>query len=510
MAEIVASSLPTPAAGDGSTDDSAAFNSALAGTTVLLDGTKTYMVTNLTLANNVTLRGVSGSAKLKKVAASTTTYMFNLSGTNQRLENLTIDGAGIVQTTSNKFLLFGNAPTNLQIVNCIWINSGTPDNTMGAILAYNCTATIDGNRMTDSTVTGTQIKVDGRANKYVKVCNNVLVGSQSNGIYITNSTGGYTSRSVVLPVEVCGNYIKSVTDGFSGTGQTGNAIVIYQADGVQVHHNQCISPRFTGVRVNSSADVQVQGNYVDGAGESSMYAELGAIGCQFIGNKIMNFVSGINLTNISQRSPEDLNFAYHNDLVNGIHYGIKVEHDVAKFNRIDGCPFPILIGFGSSSHDNHVFGNIITRSSTSYPNVIVPISIDRSMAPGDAAETVTNNILKSGVVIRQMFPMSFPDAAQITAITNATAMVVSYSNSTNPTPAIGQVWGFAQIGGMTELNGQTGTITAVNTGSKTMTFGGIDSSAYGSFTSPTGGQKSSAVILYASGTTPHWSIPTKI
>ncbi len=496
MAEILASALPTPAAGDGATDDSAAFNSAVAGTTILVDGTKTYMVTNLTLQNNVTIRGTSGAAKLKKVAGSTTTYMFNLTGTNQKLENLTIDGNSVIQTTSNKFLLFGSGATNLQIIDTIWTNTGSPDKSMGAILIYHSTARISGNRMIDSTILGVQIKIDGQAGKHVVIENNELVGSQDNGIYVTNTAGGYTTRSSILPIEVRNNYIASVTDAFSGTGQHGNAIVVFQADSVHVHHNRCISPRFSGVRVDLCADVAVYDNHVDGAQESSMYAELGAISCRFYNNQILNGVSGINLTNVSQRSPDERNFAYNNRIVNMTDYGISVEHDAAWDNQIEGCVWPIRVGFGAAGHDNIVRGNIITWDNPANYKPVCGIALDKNLTM--SAEKIRLNLVGTTSTGYHAMAVSISDGANFSAITAANPMVATRSQAPSPGFAVGQVYVFYGITGMVELNGKLGTVTAVNgTG---ITFN-IDSSGFSAFTTPTGGQTARATMVYSSGTT---------
>lgn len=510
--EVWASMLPTPALCDGSTDDSAAFNSVSAGTTVKIPAGATCMVSNLTLNNRVTLSGGAGTI-LKKVAGSTTTYMGNITGTDITLENIKFDGASVVKGSGNLFYWFISGATNFVMRNCQMINTGSPSNTMGGILIYDSTATIDGVRMTDSTVTGVQIKVDQPStNKKIRIVNNVLVGSQANAIYITDSAGSYTPYAGTQDTEVAGNYISSVTDGFSGTGQTGNAIVLFQADTVNVHDNYINDVRFAGVRVNSSFGNRIHGNHIKAAKESSGYAEFGAAGNMFLNNVISDCVSGINLTNVSTGSTNRAGFSYdttntaaYNKISNCTDYAIKGEHDDIYGNEIDGTAFGIWVGYGSTSHDNRVFDNAVTWNNTAYPKPACGICIDKDIT---GTNRVGRNSFSGGTVTPVVFPISAPSGATISAITKANPMVVTYSNTPTVTPATGQVWHFGAIGGMVELNGQDCTITA--TGAGTFTCGAINSTAYTTFSAPSGGPSAHAILLYSSGTTAQYSNPATL
>lgn len=495
--ELSAFNLPTPMVLDGVTDDSAALNSAVAGTTVVIPGGKTALISNWSPNANVKIRCGAG-ATLKKLSSATTTYMFHPNGTGQGIEGCIIDANATTQTTSNLFTFFIDTATNFRLVNNTIMSSGSPSNTMGAVLMYNSTGSIYNNTIS---IPGTQIRVDGRTGKSVTVANNILSGSQGNAIYITDSET-YTIRAHPLPIVVSGNYISSVTDGFSGTGQTGNAIVVFQADGVKVEHNTAKTIRFTGVRVDLSADVDVGGNTVDGAQETSMYAELGASSVNFHDNDILNFNSGINLTNVSQRSPDDTNTAVNNRLTNGTYYGIKGEHDFIRGNSVESVPFCYLVGFGSTSHDNVLQNNTCTHNNSAFTPVAVAVGVDKSINSG-GVNLVAGQVSGTTTITPAIFPVSLPDAITITGITKATSGVVTFNAGTQP--PIGSTVCFASIFGMVELNGLCPTVAAST--STTVTLN-LNTSAFTTFTAGTGGQKSYGATVYSSGTTPNYSFPS--
>lgn len=498
--ELSAYQLPIPAVLDGVTDDSAAFNSAAAGTTILVPQGKTARVTNLTLANNVTIRCGAG-AILSKVAASTTTYMFNPTGINQTVQGCIIEGNSILQTTAQPYLAFANSAINLKFIDNIWQNTGTPSNTMGGILAYNSSISVERNSM-NSTVPGTQVKIDARPGRANKVKGNILSGSQANAIQITDSNG-YSLRAQELDVEVSSNTITSVTDGFSGTGQTGNGITVFQADGVRVFGNYIKGVRFSCVRSTLSADVNVGFNMCDSALESSMYAEYGSVANNFHDNKIINFVSGINLTNVSSRPTTEMNTAINNDLLNGTSYGIKGEHDNVSSNTVDSVPFCYLLGFGSTTYGNVFENNKCLHSNPALTPVIAAIGVDQGITTGT---DLINGLSFSGTTVAPgAFPTNLSSSINISGITQAVNGVVTFSTGTQP--VAGETVCFYTVGGMTQINGLCTVVVSSTANTVTLT---LNTTAFSAFVASTGGQRASGTIIYSSGTVPKYSLPTSL
>ena len=512
--EVWAGMLATPCAADGS-DDGACFSSVPANTTVVLTGGATYSVTTFTLATGVKIRGSAGSTIKRLGTATASTYMVSPTGTNQGLYNLTIDNNGFVQTTSVKSPIFVSGATNFEVVDVIFKNSGTPSIVMGGLYYYNSSGLMRNIRMTDSTVIGTQIKVDQPSHtKNILIDGVWLVGSQVNALQITNSTGGYTPYSALMNVRLENINISGVTDGSgTSTGPSGNAVSLVNADGVFGHGIHVDTVRFSGIREyqsygNTFTDIEIIGN-----GETAIYAELGSGNNTFTNVTIRDGFGGVNLTNVQERINygfDEPNILQNFSITNMYDYGVRAEHDIVRGGVINGVPKPILVGNGSTSHDNIIYDVTVLRSQSTYPQPGFCAGIDKGITTG--TDKIRGITCSGASVTSSVFPVSMPDNATISAVTLANPMVMTWSNTPTVTPAVGQTWlmsGFGS-GSTTQLNGKYITITAVNTGSKTMTFGGVDSSAYTAFVAPTGGQKSVASLMNSSGTTPQYSTPASL
>lgn len=103
------------AVGDGVTDDSAAFQSALtAKSTIHLDGSKMYVVKNVNLTNSRTIIG--NGARIK--AAAGATYIFKLRDFSPHIQDIYVSGS----TASDAAIVFGGSRFasihNVRVLNC--------------------------------------------------------------------------------------------------------------------------------------------------------------------------------------------------------------------------------------------------------------------------------------------------------------------------------------------------------------------------------------------------------
>lgn len=484
------------AACDGTTDDTANFTtmSALA-VNIHIPAGLTCVINAPTIANHTHFIGGPNS-RLLKLAGSTTTYLITTSSKSDLLfQNLILDGNSVVQTTSNLYSVFISGGSNITFDTVTFQNSGAPSISMGGLDIFSASVVVK-NSTFASTVEANQLtaNINNNIANRVQVIGNTLNGSQAKAIWIQNS-----GAEGVCNADVSYNYINNVTDSAGDAGQTGNAISIFQCDYAQVHHNQIKSVRYSGVRLATSSWSDVHDNTINGAQETAIYcSELGGSNNHCHDNIILNSASGINMTNVSSRSPDGRNVADYNTLINLSYYGIYAEHDVVTNNTADGVPFGFIAGHGVTSHDNIMANNNCTRSSTSYAPVDVCVGVDIGMTGTSIVRSNQTNGTTAPTINAQA-ATNTPSNLVITGITKAASAVVTTSSTL---PASGSTVCFAQISGMVEINGICGVVSSPSGSTFTVA---INSTGFTTFTAtPAGGTApvGNALIVYSSGTTP--------
>lgn len=182
---------------------------------------------------------------------------------------------------------------------------------------------------------------------------------------------------------VSGNRISRILAKSGGTGEYGNGINVFRADGVQIANNHISDCAFTAIRSNAGSNVQISANQCLRSGETAIYSEFGFDGAMVTGNIIdgaangilsVNFNEGGRLAVISGNMIRNLKLTApyeQEDAFFGI--GIEAEADVAVTgNVIEGAPrWGMLIGWGPYLRDVNVTGNVIRDAAVGIAATVV-------------------------------------------------------------------------------------------------------------------------------------------
>lgn len=228
------------AKGDGTSDDTAAFNSAIENNDFIFIPNGTYNITTLTLPDNVTLLGESLLAVLKQVGA---TSDFIVAGNNCKFINLTIDCNGAGKTGEYAGIRFIQKTKGLisgcEIINgiqwCVYSN-GSTDIRVEHSEFYGCT-------------NGAAITLAGNNDGYCVI----------DDIYSHNND---------LDGIVVGQPHTTVINSFfteNGTEETGACGIFCNdnADYAYIANNTCLANHGIGIEVAGSSDqIKIIGNNV--------------------------------------------------------------------------------------------------------------------------------------------------------------------------------------------------------------------------------------------------------
>ncbi|HHY50067.1 MAG TPA: TIGR03808 family TAT-translocated repetitive protein [Alphaproteobacteria bacterium] len=99
---------------------------------------------------------------------------------------------------------------------------------------------------------------------------------------------------------VAGNDIRDIRTDAGGSGQNGNGINIYRANGVMVTANRLRNCAFSAIRVNAGSNTIISGNTCLDSGEVAIFSEFGFSGSVIADNIIDRAAQGISITNFDQ------------------------------------------------------------------------------------------------------------------------------------------------------------------------------------------------------------------
>ena len=195
---------------------------------------------------------------------------------------------------------------------------------------------------------------------------------------------------------VTGNRIERIAAKAGGTGENGNGINVFRANGVVVANNRIADCAFTAVRANSASNIQILGNNCRNSGEVGIYSEFAFTGALIANNIVDRAATGISVTNF--REGGHMAVVANNIVRNivdrgpyppdapGFGVGISVEADiVASGNIVDGAPlYGLMLGWGPYLRDVAATGNVIRRS---------PIGIAVSVVEGSGSAVISDNLI---------------------------------------------------------------------------------------------------------------------
>ncbi len=346
-----------------------------------------YTVSNLTLPDNTRITGVPGATRLIYGGDG---YLMNADKAKRiELSGLVLDGGNRWLADYAGGLLQFTGVGDVRIDNCEI--SGSRKH---ALQLERCGGRIERSRISGAAEAGiysvqsTGLQVNGNS---VEDCGNggILIhrwGKDEDGSSVTD------------------NRIARIRANNGGTGQNGNGINVFRADGVQVSGNRVSDCAFSAIRANSASNVQISGNQCLRSGETAIYCEFEFEGAVINNNLIDGAANGIAVTNfdnggrlasvtgnvirnLSAKAP------YTQDV--GLGIGISAEADtLISDNVIDTAPLcGLRLGWGPYLRNVSATGNIIRHAG---------VGCVVSVVEGAGSAVISNNIfqeMESGAIM---------------------------------------------------------------------------------------------------------------
>ena len=325
-----------------------------------------YRLSNIDLPTGIRISGVPNATQI--VYSGEGGFMRAAGGKRVALADLVIDGANRWLADDQPGLITFQQVDNLTLERCEIRGAQK-----FAVWAERCGGRIDGNSITGA-VASAVYAVECRD---FAIRDNVVSDCGDGGILVHRWTKGHDGTIV------SGNRISRISAKSGGTGEYGNGINIFRADGVQVANNYVSDCAFTAIRSNAGSNVQITSNQCLGSGETAIYSEFGFDGAMISNNIIdgaangilsVNFNDGGRLAVISGNLIRNLKLTApyeQEDAFFGI--GIEAESDAALTgNVIEDAPrWGMLIGWGPYLRDVNVTGNVIRNSAVGIAATVV-------------------------------------------------------------------------------------------------------------------------------------------
>ena len=348
-----------------------------------------YVVSNLNLPPRTRLMGISGTSRLIYGGGGAM-----LSGNGCELldiEGLTLDGVNRKLGEEFGGLLHVRACPRVVVENCSFVGS------QGAAISLDtCGGRIDQSRISGAAGVAGLFSVNATG---LSIQGNEVSDCANGGILVHRWAIGDDNTLV------SGNRVQRIAAKGGGTGQRGNGVNLFRANGVIVSNNHISNCAFSAIRANSASNVQITGNTCLQSGETAIYSEFAFQGSLIANNIVDGATIGVSIANFNDGGR--LAICANNIIRNlktigpypaeiaGFGHGIYVEADTnVTGNLIEGAPrFGIGLGWGPYLRNVITTGNIIRDSGT---------GIAVSVAKGAGVTIIRNNIIdraKQGGII---------------------------------------------------------------------------------------------------------------
>ena len=336
-----------------------------------------YNVSNIVLPDRARLEGIAGATNI--ILNGPGFLMKAAQASRIELIGLSFDGGKMPLSDDTNGILHLSAIDNLAIQDCIARSSSKY-----ALWLERCGGHVTHSRFQNAELAGIFV-VNSSG---LKIESNDILECGNGGVLVHRWDKGFDGTMVT------GNTVRDIKSNQGGTGQNGNGINVFKADGVQITNNSIRNCAFSAIRSNSGSGVQILGNQCYNSGETAIYSEFafeGAIVANNIidgaanGISIVNFneggrlatVTGNIIRNLSLRGPYPAEGS-------GFGIGISVEADtVVSSNVIEMAPkWAIALGWGPYLRNINVTGNVI-RSA--------PVGIAVSIVDGVGSTLISAN-----------------------------------------------------------------------------------------------------------------------
>lgn len=339
-----------------------------------------YRVSNIVLPAGAHITGVPGASRIVYDGGG---FLFRAEGAEAvTLSNIAIDGANGWLGDDAPALVHLRAVKTAIIDNCEIAGSRK-----SAVQTERCGGRIERSRLSGALSYGLYaIESTG-----LSITGNTVADCGDGGILVHRWTKGPDNTLIQ------GNRVERIRARSGGTGQYGNGINLFRADGALVSGNHVSDCAFSAIRANASSNVLVSGNQCLALGEMAIYAEFGFEGAMIAGNivdgaangiAVVNFNEGGRLATVSNNIVRNLTADGPYEAENGFGVGISAEADaVVSGNVVENVPkWGMLIGWGPYLRNVSAMGNIVRNA---------PVGIAVSVAEGAGAATIANNLFEA-------------------------------------------------------------------------------------------------------------------
>ena len=370
---------------DAAADQTAKLQAALraavaAGRPLFLAGGR-YVVAGVELPAGTSLFGMAGATVLQ--AAGGRAVLGAGDAANIALSGLVLDGAHASGRDREGVLTCRNcsalAVENLAII------SGAGH----GFLLESCSGTITGTTLTGHAQAG----IFANNSRGLILAHNTVGDCGNGGILVWRDSPGADGTIVTQ------NRVSGISARAGGSGQNGNGINVFRADGVIVSDNVIGDCDFSAVRANTTQDAIIRSNQIADCREVAIYSEFAFSGSEISGNVIDGAAAGISITN--SREGGRLAVCANNIVRNILDhsptnpdvrpYGIGAEADtVITGNVVDHVPGPgITAGWGAYLRNVLIADNVVSNTAT---------GIAVSVAEGAGQVRIADNMISGSSV----------------------------------------------------------------------------------------------------------------
>ncbi len=229
------------------------------------------------------------------------------------------------------------------------------------------------------------------------IAGNRVHDCSNNGILVWRNARGHDG-SIVRS-----NHISSIRAEEGGSGQNGNGINVFRADGVILSDNQIEDCEFSALRANASSSIVMSGNHCRNLGEVAIYFEhtggaerKGAHAAVISGNVVENCANGITVTNFDndgRLASITGNVVRRCNIRQGDRgVGIGCEADAVVSGNVieDAELYGIVLGTGSYTRNVSAVGNMVLNNNKAK---VTQAGIGISGAPDAGMQLLSANLV---------------------------------------------------------------------------------------------------------------------
>ena len=341
----------------------------------------TYRVGDVRLPARTVLMGLGGTARI--VFAAGETLLLGEGCERVRLSGLVLDGDNRAVTDPMAGLVTLRSCPDVAVEDC----------TLMGARGVGLRLEVCGGRVADCTISGARglsavysVNATGLA-----IRDNVVRDCANGGILVHRWQRGEDDTIVSA------NRVARIGAASGGTGQWGNGINVFRAQGVKVADNHVTDCAFSAIRCNSATNATITGNTALRSGETALYAEFAFQGALVANNMVDGAAVGVSIANFNEggRLAVVANNVVRNLRTDGPYpaenagfgIGIAVEADTGvSGNVIEDARWGMLLGWGPYLRDVSVSGNVIRKAET---------GIAVSVADGAGPAQIVNNTIRA-------------------------------------------------------------------------------------------------------------------